>query len=113
MDTNVIRRARDRDKEAFTSLVMHFGDQLYAVAYRILRDAARAEDAVQQTFLTAWRELPRLRDDRSLRGLAVHAVGQRVVGPSSGTSSAGSPDYTWSATTSRPVDDAQLSVATS
>ena len=62
MDTNVIRRAKDRDKEAFTSLVLHYGDRLYGVAYRILRDAARADDAVQQTFLTAWKELPRLRE---------------------------------------------------
>ena len=34
----------------------------YAIAYRILRDAERAQDAVQQAFLLAWRELPRLRD---------------------------------------------------
>ena len=38
------------------------GDRCYAIAYRILRDAERAQDAVQQAFLLAWRELPRLRD---------------------------------------------------
>ena len=63
MDDDVIRRAKDRDKAAFTQIYLHYGDRLYAVAYRILRDSARAEDAVQQAFLTAWRELPRLRDD--------------------------------------------------
>ncbi len=63
MDSNLIQRARERDKEAFTSLVLHYGDRLFGVAYRILRDSSRAEDAVQQTFLTAWRELPKLRDD--------------------------------------------------
>jgi RNA polymerase sigma-70 factor (ECF subfamily) len=46
--------------------VLHFGDRLYSVAFRILRDASRAEDAVQQTLLTAWRELRRLRDDDRL-----------------------------------------------
>lgn len=30
--------------------------------HRILRDVERAQDAVQQAFLLAWRELPRLRD---------------------------------------------------
>lgn len=38
------------------------GDRCYAIAYRILRDADRAKDAVQQAFLLAWRELPRLRE---------------------------------------------------
>lgn len=66
MDPNLIDRARQGDKEAFTTLVLRLGDRLYSVAYRILRDTARAEDAVQQAFLIAWRELPRLRDDSRL-----------------------------------------------
>jgi RNA polymerase sigma factor (sigma-70 family) len=33
-----------------------------AVAFRILRDVPAAEDAVQHTLVTAWRELPGLRD---------------------------------------------------
>jgi RNA polymerase sigma-70 factor, ECF subfamily len=77
MDPNLIDRARRGDKEAFTALVLGLGDRLYSVAYRILRDAGRAEDAVQQAFLTAWRELPRLRDDSRLEAwlhkLLVHA----------------------------------------
>ena len=66
MDQSLIDRARGGDKEAFTSLVLHFGDRLYSVAYRILRDTGRAEDAVQQAFLNAWRELHNLRDDDRL-----------------------------------------------
>src|SRR6185503_20112131 len=46
----------------FTELVDLDGDRCYAIAYRILRDVERAQDAVQQAFLLAWRELPRLRD---------------------------------------------------
>jgi RNA polymerase sigma-70 factor (ECF subfamily) len=66
MGPDLIDRAKRGDKEAFTGLVLQLGDRLYAVAYRILRDAVRAEDAVQQTFLVAWRELPTLRDDGRL-----------------------------------------------
>ncbi len=66
MDQDLIDRAKRGDKEAFTALVLGLGDRLFAVAYRILRDATRAEDAVQQAFLIAWRELPRLRDDSRL-----------------------------------------------
>jgi len=62
MGPDRIDRAKRGDKEAFTTLVLEHGDRLYSVAYRILRDTGRAEDAVQQTFLIAWRELPSLRD---------------------------------------------------
>lgn len=66
MDRDLIERAKHGDKDAFTSLVLRHGDRLYSIAFRILRDATPAEDAVQQTFLTAWRELRRLRDDDRL-----------------------------------------------
>lgn len=66
MDRELIERAKHGDKDAFTSLVLRHGDRLYSVAFRILRDASRAEDAVQQAFLTAWRELRHLRDDDRL-----------------------------------------------
>ena len=66
MGHDLVDRAKHGDKEAFTALIVPLGDRLYAVAYRILRDADRAEDAVQQTFLSAWRELATLRDDSRL-----------------------------------------------
>jgi RNA polymerase sigma-70 factor (ECF subfamily) len=62
MRTGLVERARDGDDVAFAELVDLDGDLCYAIAYRILRDAERAQDAVQQAFLIAWRELPRLRD---------------------------------------------------
>jgi RNA polymerase sigma-70 factor (ECF subfamily) len=66
MDRELVSRAKQGDQDAFTSIVLRYGDRLYAVAFRILRDASRAEDAVQQAFLMAWRELHRLRDDDRL-----------------------------------------------
>jgi RNA polymerase sigma-70 factor (ECF subfamily) len=58
----LVERAREGDDVAFAELVDLDGDRCYAIAYRILRDVERAQDAVQQAFLLAWRELPRLRD---------------------------------------------------
>jgi RNA polymerase sigma-70 factor, ECF subfamily len=58
----LVERAREGDHSAFSELVDLDGDRCYAIAYRILRDTERAQDAVQQAFLLAWRELPRLRD---------------------------------------------------
>ena len=62
MDVALVERARDGDEDAFASLARAAGDRLLAIAFRILRDLGLAEDAVQQTLITAWRELPGLRD---------------------------------------------------
>ena len=62
MDLALVEAARSGDEEAFASVVRGSADRLFTVAHRILRDVGRAEDAVQQTFVAAWRELPSLRD---------------------------------------------------
>ena len=62
MRTGLVELAKMGDDVAFTALVDLDGDRCYAIAYRILRDVERAQDAVQHAFLLAWRELPRLRD---------------------------------------------------
>ena len=62
MRERLVERAKEGDEVAFSELVDLDGDRCYAIAYRILRDVERAQDAVQQAFLLAWRELPRLRD---------------------------------------------------
>ena len=62
MDLALVEAARSGDEEAFASIARGYADRLFVVAHRILRDVGRAEDAVQQTLVTAWRELPALRD---------------------------------------------------
>lgn len=58
----LVDRAMEGDEEAFASLVRSVGDRCMAIAYRILRDLDLAEDAVQTSFVTAWRQLRTLRD---------------------------------------------------
>lgn len=62
MRVRLVERASEGDETAFADLIDLDGDRCYAIAYRILRDVERAQDAVQQAFLLAWRELPRLRN---------------------------------------------------
>ena len=62
MDRDLVQAAQHGDREAFAILARTHGDRLYAIAQRILRDAGLAEDALQQTLISAWRELPNLRD---------------------------------------------------
>jgi len=77
MQAELVQRARHGDKEAFASLVALSADRCFALAYRILRDHHRAQDAVQQALLGAWRDLPTLHDlerfDAWLHRLVVHA----------------------------------------
>jgi len=74
---DVVERAMRGDHDAFGMLVQLTSDRMYAIATRILRDTHLAEDALQSSLITAWRELPRLRDpDRFeawIRRLLVHA----------------------------------------
>src|SRR4051794_5353584 len=62
MDRDLVELARHGDREAFGTLVGELSDQLYAVAFRILRDQGLAEDALQNALVLMWRQLPRLRD---------------------------------------------------
>jgi RNA polymerase sigma-70 factor (ECF subfamily) len=57
-----VERAQRGDQPAFEAVVQLSADRLFAIAYRILRDHHLAEDALQQTLVTIWDDLPRLRD---------------------------------------------------
>jgi RNA polymerase sigma-70 factor, ECF subfamily len=74
---DLVERSRNGDREAFAMLVRATSDRMYALATRILRDGDLAEDALQGALITAWKQLPTLRDpDRFeawVRRLLVHA----------------------------------------
>ena len=75
MDRELVLRARRGDVEAFEQLARAAFPRLKGVAYLILRDADRAEDAVQDALVAAWQGLRALRDpdawDAWLRRLLV------------------------------------------
>jgi len=77
MHVELVERAKRGDQDAFASLAAASADRCYALAYRILRDPHRAQDAAQQALLGAWRDLPTLRDverfDAWLHRLVVNA----------------------------------------
>jgi len=77
IDRDLVASARSRDREAYADLIRVRGDRLFALAHRILRDVDRAEDALQEALVLAWRDLPRLRDldrfDAWLHRLVVRA----------------------------------------
>lgn len=62
MDRQLVERAQRGDRDAYEALARASAPRLYRTARRIVRDADGAEDAVQQTLVEMWRELPSLRD---------------------------------------------------
>ena len=78
VDREVVEAARHGSKDAFGVLAAASVERLFAIAARMMRDHDRAADAVQQALVTAWRELPRLRDPDRFEGwlykLLVHAM---------------------------------------
>ena len=77
MQADLVEQARRGDRAAFARLAGESVDRCYALAFRILRDPHRAQDATQQALIGAWRDLPRLREperfDAWLHRLVVHA----------------------------------------
>jgi RNA polymerase sigma-70 factor (TIGR02960 family) len=67
MATDLIGRARDGDGQAFRELVEPYQHELAVHCYRILGSAQDAEDAMQETLLTAWRSLSGFEQRSSLR----------------------------------------------
>jgi len=58
-DRELVRRAKDGDKEAFESLVRQHQGRVFAVAGGILRNREDVEDIAQQVFLKAYFSLKR------------------------------------------------------
>jgi len=62
VDRDLVESAQGGDREAYVDLIRDRSDRLFAIAQRILRDIDRAEDALQDALVIAWRDLRGLRD---------------------------------------------------
>ena len=62
MQRALVERAQSGDHEAFSVLVRTSYPRLHGVANLVLRDRDRAQDAVQDALVLAWRNIRALRD---------------------------------------------------
>jgi RNA polymerase sigma-70 factor (ECF subfamily) len=60
---HLIEKAALGDREAFRELVEVVQGFLYAVAFRLLGEKEEAEDAVQETLIKTWKNLPSYRPE--------------------------------------------------
>lgn len=69
----LIRDAQRGEINAYNTLVLHYQEQAYNVAYRIMGDADSAADAAQEAFIAAYRAI------QSFRGGSFRAWLLRIV----------------------------------
>ncbi|HRI42662.1 MAG TPA: sigma-70 family RNA polymerase sigma factor [Fimbriimonadaceae bacterium] len=63
-----LQRCRQGDEAALAMVIARHRARIIRTAANILRDRHEAEDVAQESFLKAFRELHRLRDDRAFSG---------------------------------------------
>ena len=73
----VILRAQGGDHQAFRAIVDHYEERLRLLAFHLLGDAEQMNDALQDTFVKAYRGLPRFRAEAAL-GTWLHRICYRV-----------------------------------
>lgn len=64
--TAVLDRAKRGDQEAFAAVIKHYDPGLRALAYRLLGDADRMDDALQEAYVKAFRNLSAFRGESRL-----------------------------------------------
>jgi len=65
-DESLVRAAQEGELEAFAEIVRRHERRLRLVLLRVLDDGRDVEEAVQDTFVQAWRHLDRYRGDAAL-----------------------------------------------
>jgi RNA polymerase sigma-70 factor (ECF subfamily) len=73
IDLALVRRVLDGDPDAFEGLVRTHTGAVFALAFRVLGERSAAEDAVQETFLRAYRFLGRF-DQKARFSTWLHKV---------------------------------------
>lgn len=66
-DIQLVARSIAGQRSAFEQIVTRHQSAVCAVAYSAMGNLQRSEDVAQETFITAWRQLDRLRDPARLR----------------------------------------------
>jgi RNA polymerase sigma factor (sigma-70 family) len=72
-EAELVERSRRGDLDAFNQIVLAYQDRVYSVCLRMLGSQQAAEDASQETFLSAFRNV------RSMRGTTLRAWLLRIA----------------------------------
>lgn len=63
VDRELVRRVQGGDKKAFDMLVLRYQHKIVQLISRYIKDSGEAQDIAQESFIKAYRALPRFRGD--------------------------------------------------
>ena len=78
-DGELIERAASGDRSARETLYARYARSVYGLALRRLGDRGRAEDAVQETFVSIWRAAKTYRSERGPGAPWLYAVARNAI----------------------------------
>lgn len=81
-ETELVKESLAGDRDAFGKIVAHYQSLICSLAYSATGSLAQSEDLAQETFVTAWKHLPELRESTKLRawlcGIARNLIGKSL-----------------------------------
>jgi RNA polymerase sigma-70 factor (ECF subfamily) len=78
-EQELIDKAKGADRQAFDELVRQNKDKMFALTYRMTGDRETALDLVQETFLTAYRELTNFRGESSFSSWLYRIASNKTI----------------------------------
>lgn len=64
---NLVDRLRKKEEEALVEVMNQYGNYLLRMAYLLVKDHQRAEEAVQDAFITAFKKINQLEKDALIK----------------------------------------------
>jgi len=56
LEKHIVELLQERNDKAISLLYEHYGDTLYGVAYKVVRDEELAQDVLQESFVKIWKK---------------------------------------------------------
>lgn len=63
----LIKKAQNGDKDAFTSIILDMNDELYKIARTRLNDENDIFDAIQETMISSYKSIKKLKDTKCFK----------------------------------------------